>query len=171
MRTVMFKGSPVALAGELPSVGSKAPDFILTNASLEDVSWETLRGPVTILSVVPSLDTGVCAASARRLNRELASYAEIQLLKVSMDLPFAQKRFCDTERLDRVVTLSAFRSPDFGSRYGVRIENGPLKGLLARAVFVVDERGLLQHVQLVPEITQEPDYDAVLKTLRTLIKG
>ncbi len=166
MRTVLFKGVPIPLGGDFPVEGTKAPDFELTNAGLEEVSLAAFRGEWKVLSVVPSLDTGVCAASARRFNREIAAFSNVRLINVSVDLPFAQKRFCDVEQLDRILTLSAFRAPEFGLRYGVRIEGGPLRGLLARAVWILDADHIVQHAQLVPEITQEPNYEAVLRVLR-----
>jgi len=129
MRTVLFKGTPVPVAGDdFPREGTTAPDFQLVNTALEDISLSAFRGAWKVLSVVPSLDTGVCAASARRFHRELASFPTVRLINVSMDLPFAQKRFCEAERLDRIVTLSAFRSPEFGIRYGVRMEGGAVTG-------------------------------------------
>ncbi len=166
MATVTFKGSPVRLAGELPSVGSVAPPFCLAAADLADVEPSRFAGKVCILSIVPSLDTSVCAASARRFNEAAGRLRDTLVINISMDLPFAQKRFCDAEKLAHIVTLSAFRSPEFGRAYGVRIEEGPLAGLLARAVLVVGRDGRVVHSQLVPEIAQEPDYEAALAAAR-----
>lgn len=162
MSTVTFKGAPVRLAGELPAVGHAAPPFHLTASDLSEKGLGEFTGRVKILSLVPSLDTSVCAMSARRFNEAVARHAEIVLLNISADLPFAQKRFCDADGLSHVVTLSTFRSPQFGVDYGVRIEEGPLAGLLARAVLVLDRSNLIVHAELVAEIAQEPDYDAAL---------
>jgi len=133
---------------------------------LSDVGLDKFAGKKKIISVVPSLDTGVCAMSARKFNQELGKLEDTVLINVSADLPFAQKRFCESEKLAHIVTLSAFRSPAFGRDYGVQIVEGPLAGLLARAVVVLDAQNKVLHAQLVPEITQEPDYEAALKAVR-----
>jgi thiol peroxidase len=162
MASVTFKGTAIRLSGEPPAAGDAAPPFHLTAADLSEKGLDAFTGNIKILSVVPSLDTEVCAVSARKFNEAIARFNDTVLLNVSVDLPFAQKRFCDAGKLDRVVTLSAFRAPKFGDDYGLRIEEGPLAGLLARAVFVIDRNNRITHAQLVPEIAQEPDYDAVL---------
>ncbi len=162
MTTVTFKGTPVRIAGDLPSVGQAAPPVRLTAADLSEKGFESFTGKVKVLSIVPSLDTSVCAVSARKFNEAVARLRDVVLLNVSADLPFAQKRFCDADGLAHVVTLSTFRNPAFGEAYGVRIEEGPLAGLLARAVLVLDRANRVVHAQLVPEIAQEPDYAATL---------
>ncbi|MCX6998606.1 MAG: thiol peroxidase [Kiritimatiellaeota bacterium] len=166
MSQVMFKGQPLQLRGVFPQAGRAAPLFTLTGADLSDVRLNRFAGKQKILSIVPSLDTSVCAASARKFNAEVDGLEHVVLLKISMDLPFAQKRFCDSEKLERLVVLSAFRYPAFGLDYGVQIADGPLAGLLARAVLVVDEHDQITYAQLVPDIGHEPDYAAVLQAVR-----
>lgn len=166
MATITLKGNPIHTAGELPRVGSAAPAFSLTDGELGEVSSAAFAGKRVVLNIFPSLDTGVCAASVRRFNKEAASLANTVVLCISLDLPFAQARFCGAEGLDRVVTLSGFRNSAFGEAYGVRITDGPLAGLYSRAVVVLDERGNVLHAEQVPEIAQEPDYEAALKALQ-----
>lgn len=165
MQTVYFQQNPVHVFGTIPAVGTMAPDFELTNADLTPVSLDTYKGKRLVLNIFPSLDTSVCAMSVRRFNKEAASLPDTAVLCVSMDLPFAAKRFCTAEGIDGVETASAFRAPDFGEKYGVALTDGPLKGLLTRAVVVIDENGRVIHNQLVEEITTEPDYDAVKAVL------
>ncbi len=162
MATVTLKGNPVHTAGDLPPVGSKAPSFKLVDGELSDVSLESYRGKRKILNIVPSLDTQVCAVSTRKFNEKAGSVANTVVLVVSADLPFASKRFCVTEGLKNVVPLSLMRSHDFAKDYGVLLTDGPLAGICARAVVVLDESDKVVYRQLVPEITQEPDYDAAL---------
>ena len=166
MSKVTFKGNPVETSGTLPALGAAAPDFSLTNGELQDVGLKAFAGKRKILNIVPSLDTGVCAKSARTFNAEVATMADVVLLNISADLPFAAKRFCDAEGLTRVVTLSTFRSPAFGKAYGAQIVAGPLAGLMSRAVVVLDAQDKVIYAQLVPEITTEPDYAAVVKALK-----
>ncbi len=166
MANITFKGNPIHTEGELPEVGSKAPDFKLTQADLADASLKTFAGKKKILNIVPSLDTGVCATSTRRFNQEGGQLANTVVLVVSDDLPFAQKRFCTTEGLTNVVTLSELRNRDFGRDYGLRIVDGPLAGLLSRAVVVLDEQDHVVYTQQVPEIGQEPDYEKALAAAR-----
>jgi thioredoxin-dependent peroxiredoxin len=166
MAKVAFKGNPVETVGDLPARGAMAPDFSLANAALEDVGLKAFAGRRKILNIVPSLDTGVCAISAKRFNAEAGQWKDVALLTVSADLPFAAKRFCDAEKLAHVTTLSTFRSPAFGKAYGVQIASGPLAGLMARAVLVLDARDRVLHAELVPEITREPDYAAALAVLK-----
>jgi thiol peroxidase len=165
MSKVTFKGAPVAIAGELPAVGRKAPDFRLAATDLADVSLADFRGKVKILNIVPSLDTPVCALSARKFSEEVSRRQNVALLNISADLPFAQKRFCESNRLQNVVTLSTFRAAAFGRDYGVQIVAGPLAGLISRAVVVLDGQDQVIHAQQVPEIAQEPDYTAALNAL------
>lgn len=165
MAQVTLKGNPFPTAGELPAAGVVAPPFTLTRADLSEATLADFKGQRVVLNIFPSVDTGVCAASVRRFNQEASSLPNTVVLCVSQDLPFATSRFCAAEGLDRVVTLSAFRSPDFQA-YGLALTDGPLRGLLARAVLVLDETGQVIHRELVPEITQEPDYAAALAVLR-----
>jgi thiol peroxidase len=164
MSTITFKGSPISTSGDLPSTGNAAPDFTLCSADLEDVSLSSFAGSPVVLNIVPSLDTSVCQASARRFNEE-AEKKGVTVANISCDLPFAMGRFCGAEGLENLVNLSTFRSPDFAEAYGVAILDGPLRGLCCRAVVVVDAEGKVQYTELVPEIAQEPDYDAALASL------
>ncbi|MBI5122054.1 MAG: thiol peroxidase [Rhodospirillales bacterium] len=161
MASVTLKGNPINTNGQLPAKGSAAPDFKLVNIDLADVSLKDLAGKTVVLNIFPSIDTPVCAASVRRFNSELSKLGSAVVLCASADLPFAHKRFCGAEGLDRVSSVSDIRDKDFGNRYGVKIIDGPLAGLLARAVVVIKD-GKVAYAQLVPEITQEPDYDAAI---------
>lgn len=165
MATVTLQGNEIHTNGDLPRVGSKAPDFTLTDRDLNDVSLGDWVGKKKLLSIFPSVDTPVCAVSTRKFNDYAREHADTVLLMISADLPFAQKRFCGDEGLENVLTLSTMRAPDFAAHYGVQIEDGPLAGLCARAVLVLDENDNVVHAQLVPEIAEEPDYDAALKAL------
>jgi thiol peroxidase len=162
MAKVTLKGSPLETSGQLPAPGGKAPDFRLVGGNLEDVSLADFRGKKKILNIVPSLDTDVCATSARKFNERAGALRDTVVLVVSADLPFAQKRFCSTEGLAHVVPLSLMRSRAFAKDYGVLLTSGPLEGIMARAVVCLDENDRVLHAQLVPEITQEPDYRAAL---------
>jgi len=157
MAKVTLKGNPVNLSGELPAVGSTAPDFALVAADLSEKSLKDFAGKKKILTINPSYDTGTCAAAARQFNKAATKHGDAVVLVISGDLPFAQKRFCEAEGLSNVVTLSAFRS-SFAKDYGIEIQDGPLKALTARSVVVLDENNKVLKTQLVPEITQEPDY-------------
>lgn len=165
MATTALGGNPVQTVGELPTVGSHTPAFHLTKVDLSDLGPDDLAGKRVVLNIFPSIDTPTCAASVRRFNQEAAGLDNTVVVCVSADLPFAQKRFCGAEGIEHVVTASSFRS-DFGSAYGVAMADGRLAGLLARSVVVLDEQGDVLHSQLVPEIAQEPDYDAALAVLR-----
>lgn len=167
MAEVKFKSTPIHTSGELPKVGSRAPDFILIDNSLKEVSLKDFEGKKKILSIVPSLDTAVCSLSAKKFNEAIKSYPEVQVLVISADLPFAQTRVCSQENLKNVTSLSLMRSKDFAKNYGVLIQDGPLAGLCARAVIVLDEQNDVLYIELVPEITQEPNYDKALKALST----
>lgn len=164
--TVTFNGSPVALCGQLPATGQKAPRFGGVKGDLSELHLPDLAGQRVVLNIFPSLDTSVCAASVRRFNKEAAGLRNTVVLCISKDLPFAQSRFCTTEGLENVVPLSTFRCQCFDDRYGLVIAEGPLKGLLARAVIVIDETGTIVYEELVPEITHEPDYAAALAALK-----
>jgi len=163
MANITLKGNPIHTNGDLPAVGAKAPDFRLVAGDLADVSLGAYRGKRKILNIVPSLDTSVCATSTRKFNERAGALANTVVLVVSGDLPFAQKRFCTTEGLQNVVPLSMMRSKSFALDYGVLIQDGPLAGLAARAVVVLDADDKVVYRQLVPEIGQEPDYDAALR--------
>jgi len=165
MAIVKLKGSPISTVGELPRVGTQAPDFILTKKDLSDVRLLEFKGKRVVLNIFVSLDTDVCAQSVRRFNEGASRLDNTLVLCISKDLPFAQGRFCGAEGLNDVMTLSAFRYRSFGNSYGVRITDGPLNGLLSRAVVVLDEDGQVIYTEQVPEITQEPDYDAALASL------
>ena len=162
MATIMSNGSPIHTAGDLPAPGQIAPPFKLTAADLSDVGLDHFAGKVKILNIVASLDTGVCAASARRFSQEVASLQNTVVINISADLPFAQKRFCDSHSLANIVTLSTMRAPSFGKDYGVQIQDGPLAGLMSRAVLVLDAGNKVVHAQQVPEFGHEPDYAAAL---------
>lgn len=164
MTTVTFSGNPVQLSGTLPAVGATAPAFTLTAADLSDKTLADFAGKRKILNIFPSIDTGVCQQSVRTFNQRASSLNNAVVLCISADLPFAQARFCGAEGLDNVVTLSSFRS-SFAQDYGVALADGALRGLTARAVVVLDENNKVLHVGLVPEIAQEPDYDAALAVL------
>ncbi len=162
MATITLKGTPIQTVGMLPKPGAKAPAFKLTKEDLSDVGLEAFAGKKKILNIVPSLDTGVCAMSAKTFDRAVSALADTVLLNISADLPFAQKRFCESADLKTIVNLSTFRAPAFGKDYGVTITTGPLAGLLSRAVLVLDKDDKVVHAEQVPEIAQEPNYDAAL---------
>jgi len=149
--------------GDLPSVGFPAPDFVFTGNNLKDVSLANFAGQNVVLNIFPSIDTRVCAISCREFNKRAASFDNTVVLCVSKDLPFAQKRFCGAEGIDKVITVSDFRSRGFGKTYGVELIDGEFAGLFARAVVVIDPTGKVIHTELVPVIGQEPDYEAALK--------
>lgn len=165
MSTVTLDGNPLEISGTFPSVGDTAPDFTLTNQGLEETRLDAYAGKRKILNIIPSIDTGVCAASTRKFNEKAGSLDNTVVLVVSADLPFAAGRFCGAEGLKDVVTLSTFRNYGFQSDYGVAIQDGPLACLCARAVIVLDENNKVLHSQLVGEIKDEPDYEAALKVL------
>lgn len=170
MASITLQGNKLETAGSLPAIGSAAPDFKLLNGELGEVSLKDYQGKKLVLNIFPSIDTGVCATSVQRFNQEAAKLPGVQVLCISADLPFALGRFCAAEGIKNVATLSAFldpfRSPSFGQDYGVRMVSGPLQGLLSRAVVVIDADGRVVHTEQVPELTQEPDYDAALAALR-----
>ena len=157
-----FKGSPATLKGKLPAVGDKLADFSLVKADLSAVTKQDYSGKTKIILTVPSLDTGVCATETKRFNQEAAAIPGVEVLVVSRDLPFAQKRFCTAEGVDKVTTLSDLRDNGFAERYGVALADTPLAGLMARAVIVAGPDDTVKYVELVPDITQEPNYAAAL---------
>ena len=164
--TVLFKGIVVTLLGTFVTSGTKAPDFNLVKNDLSEYTLNENKGKYVVLNIFPSLDTGVCAMSVRRFNEMAAALPNTTVLCISKDLPFAQSRFCTVEGIENVVPLSDFRNTSsFGEAYGVLMKDGPLQGLLARAVVVINPQGEVVYSELVPEITQEPDYEAVLKVI------
>lgn len=166
MAEITHKGIKVHTKGTLPSVGSRVPDFLLTRADLSDARLADFKGKRKILNIVVSLDTGTCAASARGFNREAAALPNVVILTISNDLPFAQKRFCEAEGIDKVVVLSQLRNRAFGVAYGVEMIDGPLAGLLSRAVLVVDENDKVLDAQQVPEVSHEPDYARAIAAVK-----
>jgi thioredoxin-dependent peroxiredoxin len=151
--------------GDLPAVGSIAPSFTLTGNDLTDVRSNTFAGKNVVLNIFPSIDTRVCPMSVREFNKRIASYPNAVVLCIAKDLPFAMKRFCGAEGIDKAITLSDFRNHGFAKAYGVELIDGGFKGLLARAIVVIDAAGKVKHTELVPTIGQEPDYDSALKAL------
>jgi thiol peroxidase len=166
MSTITIKGQAVKTVGELPKPGSKAPDFTLTKTDLSDTTLKNYTGKIVVLNIFPSVDTPVCSASVRRFNQEISTYPNAVVICASLDLPFAHARFCEAEGLKDVIPVSEFRNRDFGDTYGVRIIEGPLTGLLARSVVVIDEKGEVIYSKLVEELTTEPDYEDVLAVLK-----
>lgn len=165
MATVTLDGTPIHTVGQLPAVGTQAPDFALTGSDLGDVGLADFAGKRKLLNIVPSLDTPVCASSARQFNERAARLDNAVVLLISADLPFAQQRFCETKGIDDIVTLSMMRDRKFGEDYGILQADGPMKGINARAVVVLDENDEVIHNELVGEIGDEPDYDAALAAL------
>ena len=165
MATVTLQGNSIHTSGELPAVGTSAPDFHLVDGKLNDVHLADYGGKKKLLNIVPSLDTPTCATSTRKFNERARDLNDAVVLVVSADLPFAQGRFCGAEGIDNVIPLSMMRSRNFAKDYGVLITDGPLAGITARAVVVMDENDKVVYTQLVPEIADEPDYDAALAAL------
>lgn len=163
--SVTLKGNPIKVDGDLPKAGGAAPDFTLTSGDLAEVSLKDFAGKRKVLNIFPSIDTPTCATSTRKFNEAAGKLTNTVVLCVSGDLPFAAKRFCAAEGLANVAHLSTFRNPGFLKAWGVAMAEGPLVGLTARAVVVLDENNKVLHSQMVPEIGQEPDYDAALKVL------
>jgi thioredoxin-dependent peroxiredoxin len=159
MATVKFKGSDVHSSGNLPEIGSTAPDFTLVDAGLQEIHLSDYKGKRVLLNIFPSLDTSTCASSVRKFNKWVSEKDNIVVLCISKDLPFAQSRFCGAEGLDNVITASDFRYNTFATDYGVLLTDGPLKGLMARSVVALDENGKVLYSELVAEITNEPNYD------------
>ncbi len=165
MATITLKGSEIHTSGDLPKVGSKAPDFLLVDKDLKDVSLAYWQDKKKLLNIFPSVDTPVCAISTRKFNEYAAEHEDTVMFMISADLPFAQSRFCGNENLDNVLPLSTLRSQGFDENYGVGIVDGSLAGLLARAVIILDENDTVIYTELVPEIAQEPNYESALKAL------
>lgn len=164
MAETKFQGNPVTTNGELPAKGAAAPEFTVVGTDLSDITAKTFEGKKVVLNIFPSVDTGVCAQSVRTFNQKAAGLDNTVVLCVSKDLPFALDRFCAAEGIENVVSASAFRST-FGEDFGVLQTSGPLEGLLARAVVALDEQGKVVYTQLVPEITEEPDYNEALTAI------
>ncbi|MDP2424503.1 MAG: thiol peroxidase [Bacteroidales bacterium] len=165
MRSITLKGNIVHISGELPSIGSKAPDFKLVKSDLGEMALSELKGKKVLLNISPSLDTGICATALRVFNEKAAGIPNTIILAITKDLPFAMGRFCTAEGIENVISLSAFRDQEFGRLYGIEIIDGPFAGLLARSIVVVDENGKVVYTELVPEIAQEPDYEKALAAI------
>ncbi len=165
MAEVLLGESPVHTSGNLPAVGSQAPDFLLTKTDLSDVSLKDFTGKRVILNVFPSIDTGVCASSVRKFNEEANRLENTEILCVSRDLPFAHGRFCEVEGLDRVISVSELRNQDFGNSYGLRFVDSVLTGLLSRSIIVLDENGKVLYTEQVPATGSEPDYQSAINAL------
>jgi thiol peroxidase len=165
MATTLIGNNTVQINGEVPAVGTTAPDFTLADNKLNDVTLKSFRGHSVVLNIFPSIDTSTCAQSVREFNRRAASLPNTTVLCISKDLPFAMRRFCAAEGIDRVMTLSDFRSKDFSNDYHVEMTDGPMRGLFARIVIVIDESGVVRYSEVVPVIGQEPNYDAALRAL------
>ena len=157
--------NPASTIGELPAMHSSAPAFVLTANDMKDVSLRDFAGKNVVLNIFPSVDTGVCATSVREFNKRVAALENTVILCISKDLPFAQKRFCGAEGIDKAITLSDFRSRGFGKAYGVELADSAFAGLFARAVVVLDSTGKVKHTELVPQIGEEPNYEAALKAI------
>lgn len=166
MSKITLKGNPVNTVGELPKVGEAAKDFSLVKADLSTATLSNYKGKKVVLNIFPSLDTGTCAASVRRFNKEAAELDNVAVLCISRDLPFAQARFCGAEGLDKVETLSDFATGKFGKDYGLEIADSPLAALHSRSVIVLNEEGKVVYTEQVPEIVDEPNYDAALSALK-----
>ena len=165
MAIITFQGKTIHTNGNLPAIGSVAPDFSLVNGKLKNVNLATYQGKTKILTIVPSLDTPTCAISTRKFNQKAAKLDNTVVLVISADLPFAQGRFCETEKLNNVIPLSTFRS-NFSENYGVKLVDSILKGLAARAVIILDENNTVIYSELVAEIADEPDYEKALDVVR-----
>lgn len=165
MATITLGGNPIKTSGELPKIGSKAPEFMLVKNDLSVASLEDFAGSKLVLNIFPSVDTGTCAASVRHFNESASKLENTKVLCISRDLPFAQKRFCGAEGLENVINLSDFKTGSFGKDYGLEILDGPLAGLSSRVVIVLDQNGTVQYAEQVPEIANEPNYEAALASL------
>ena len=166
MAVITYKGATQHTIGELPAIESQAPDFTVTKTDLSEIKLRNYFGRKIILNIFPSLDTETCASAMRNFNKIASEQQNILILCISSDLPFAQKRFCTTEHLENVLPVSVFRHPSFGKDYGVLITDGPFTGLLSRAVVIIDEHGLIIYTQQVKELTDEPNYDAIIEALK-----
>jgi len=165
MAEITLKGNQINTSGDLPAKGSDAPDFLLVRSDMSNLTLSELKGKKIVLSISPSFDTSICASSVRKFNQLAAGKSNVIVLAITKDLPFAHNRFCTTEGITNVVTLSGFRNRNFGKAYGVDIIDGSFEGLYARSIVVINEAGKVIYTQLVPEIATEPDYDAALAAL------
>jgi len=165
MAKVTLKGNPVSTSGDLPAKGTTAPEFSLVKSDLGILKLSDLKGKRIVLNISPSLDTSVCATAVRKFNQLAAGKTNVMILAITKDLPFAHNRFCTTEGITNVISLSGYRNKDFGKSYGIEIMDGIFEGLYARSIVVIDETGKVIYTQLVPEIASEPDYDAALAEL------
>jgi len=165
MATITLQGKPIHTSGELPKKGTAAASFTLTKTDLSELSLNDLKGQMIVLNIFPSVDTPTCAASVRKFNEQASKFNNTQILCVSMDLPFAQKRFCAAEGLNKVTPVSAFRHHEFDTAYGVKIIDGALAGLLSRAIVIIDAQGKVTYTEQVSELAHEPDYSAALAAL------
>ena len=170
MTEVMLKGLPLETIGTLPPVGSQAPDFTVTKTDLSEIRLKNYLGKKIVLNIFPSLDTSTCATTMQKFNEIARKFPNILILCISSDLPFAQKRFCSQEHLDNIQPVSVFRHPAFGKDYGVTITEGILSGLLSRAVVILDEHGNISYAEQVKELTQEPDYNAIIYSLQKMLE-
>lgn len=166
MAKITQRGNPINTNGELPKVGAKAPDFKLVDADLNDVGLGNFKGKKKLLNIVPSLDTGICAISTKKFNDFAKERTDVTVMTISADLPFAQKRFCSAENVANVETLSMMRDRNFAKDYGVLLQDGKMAGITARAVVVLDENDKVLYNELVPEIAQEPNYNAAIAALK-----
>ncbi|MBX3709175.1 MAG: thiol peroxidase [Gammaproteobacteria bacterium] len=166
MATITLNGSLIHTIGTLPAIGSQAPDFIVTKPDLSDIQLKNYFGKRIILNIFPSLDTPTCAMAMRQFNEIASQFNNVMILCISKDLPFAQKRFCATEQLQNVHPVSVFRHPDFGEKYGVTIIDGPLAGVLSRAVVIIDETGKISYTEQVKELSDEPDYSTMIDAFK-----
>lgn len=166
MATITLKGNPIHTQGELPKIGARAPDFRLVDGDLNEKALGDYKGKKKLLNIVPSLDTPTCALSTKKFNDFAKTRGDTVILIISADLPFAQKRFCGNENLQNVIPLSLMRGQNFAKEYGVLIQDGPLAGITARAVVVIDENDKVTYTELVPEIADEPDYEKALAALK-----
>ncbi|MBK8806705.1 MAG: thiol peroxidase [Bacteroidales bacterium] len=166
MAKITFKGSAIDTAGELPKIGTKAPEFSLTGSDLSDIELSKYKGKNIVLNIFPSIDTGVCASSVRKFNAELSKLQNTVVICISKDLPFAQGRFCGAEGLSNVITASEYKDNKFSDAYKVKITTGPLAGLHSRAVVVINPEGVVSYTEQVPEIAQEPNYENALKSIK-----
>lgn len=169
MLTVNFKGNPIAIKGEIPAKGTQAKDFTFVKSDLSEAKLSDFAGQIKVIIAVPSLDTGVCNAETRRFNELLGSKEGVTGIVISKDLPFAMKRFCETEGVKNIVTGSDFRYNDFVSNYNTEMTEGPLKGLSSRAIFVIDKNNVIQYTELVAEVTTEPEYEKVIAAVDALV--
>ncbi|MEM1134686.1 MAG: thiol peroxidase [Bacteroidota bacterium] len=165
MASITFKGNPVSTSGNLPEIGSSAPDFTVTKSDLSDTSLADYKGKKVVLNIFPSIDTGICAASVRAFNKKASDMENTVVLCVSKDLPFAHSRFCEAEGIENVVPTSEYKGNSFEEAYHITMQDGPLSGLFSRVVVVLDEAGKVTYVEQVPEIVQEPDYEKALVAL------